>query len=304
MSAQSAPTTRQNPSSRPQQLTVARRTFAGEAWRLLRKNLAALAGLSIIGLFIFAALFAPLLTVYEPSTQDPSMLLSPPGRVHLLGTDRLGRDILSRILFGARVSLTVSLGAMSMALLLGVPIGLVSAYFGGITDDILQRLTDMLMSLPSLVFAIAIVAALGPSLTGTLVAIGISSAPGYVRLTRSMILTLKTRDFVTAARALGIGSSRIIFRHLLPNALGPLIVQSTLGLGSAILMESGLSFLGLGAQPPTPSWGGMVAEGREFLYAGPHLITVPGLFIMITILSFNLLGDGLRDALDPRLRGR
>lgn len=280
------------------------RSLRGETWRQLKRNKVALVGLAVVILLVMVAGAAPLLAPYDPAAQDPIALLKPPSMRHILGTDRLGRDILSRILFGARVSLSVSLSAISIALLVGVPVGLISAYLGGKTDDVLQRLTDIMLSLPSLVFAIAIVAALGPSLTGTMMAIAISSVPPLVRLTRSIVLSLKSRDYITAAQCVGVRSGRIVFRHLLPNALGPIVVQSTLGLGTAILMESGLSFLGLGAQPPTPSWGGMIAEGREFLYSGPHLVAMPGIFIMITILSFNLLGDGLRDALDPRLYGR
>lgn len=271
--------------------------------RILRQR-TMIAAFAVVLLIFVGAIFAPQLAPYDPSKQDVTALLQPPGGEHLLGTDRLGRDILSRMLYGSRVSLLVSVLSVFFASVVGVALGVVSGYYGGTIDAVFQRFTDVLMSLPALVFAIAVVAALGPTLTGMVVAISIASVPSYVRLTRSIVLSLRHQEFVTAAVALGSRPLRVMLGHLLPNSLGPILVQMTLGLGTAILLEAGLSFLGLGVQPPTPSLGRMVAEGRDFLYTGQHLITVPGVYIMVIVLAFNLLGDGFRDLFDPRSHSR
>lgn len=269
--------------------------------RLLRDKLAIL-GLIIMVLFLLTALLAPLLAPYDPIEPTLRDRRQPPSREHLLGTDDLGRDILSRIIYGTRKSLQVGVLSVSLAILVGALFGALSGYLGGWFDTLLMRLMDILMAFPSLLLAIAIVTILGPGLLNMLYAIGIVSIPVYARIVRASVLSVKSEDYVLAARALGTRHSRILFRHILPNCLTPLIVQGTLGIGTAILDAAGLSFLGLGAQPPTPEWGAMLGQGRYAIFSAPHIVLFPGLAIMFTVLGFNLLGDGLRDALDPRLR--
>jgi len=269
--------------------------------RLLRGHLAKV-GAGVILALILAAMFAPRLAPYDPTEQRLEDMVRPPGQVHLLGTDDLGRDILSRLLYGARVSLVVGVLSVGISLLIGVSLGLVGGYRGGWLDEVIMRLMDGLLAFPALVLALAITAALGPSLSNAMIAIGIVGIPGFARLVRGQVLSIRAQEFVEAARAAGLGDRRIILRHIAPNVLAPIIVHASLRIAFAVLAEASLSFLGLGAQPPTPSWGSMLNAGREYLEMAPWLCIAPGAAIFITTLSFNFLGDGLRDALDPRLK--
>jgi peptide/nickel transport system permease protein len=276
--------------------------------RELFRNRAALIGLVILLGVAASAIFAPVITPFDPIVQEITLRLKPPGwslpggRIFLLGTDHLGRDILSRLIFGARISLIIGLSAVTVAGTLGTLIGLVSGYRGGRVDDFCMRLTDTMLAMPFILLALAVIAVLGPSLRNIICVLGITSWVSYARVVRAEVLTLRTREFVSAARALGGEGSRIVFRHLLPNVLTPVIVIATLEVARMIILESALSFLGLGVQPPTPTWGGMLADGRAYLSTAWWLATFPGLSIMLTVLGINLLGDWLRDALDPRLQ--
>lgn len=269
--------------------------------RLLRHRAAVLGG-SIVLLIVLMALLADVIAPYDPIRGRLADMLQPPSRAHWMGTDEQGRDILSRIIHGSRISLTVGLVAVGISLTTGTVIGAVSAYFGGWPDLVIMRVIDILLAFPSILLAIAITAILGPSLTNAMVAVGIVGMPVYARLVRASVLSLKEQDFVQAARAAGGGHGRILWRHILPNALAPLIVQSTLSVGTAMLDAAGLSFLGLGAQPPAPEWGAMLSGAQVYIQLAPWVVTFPGLAIMLAVLGFNLLGDGLRDVLDPRLR--
>ncbi|TMC11545.1 MAG: ABC transporter permease [Chloroflexi bacterium] len=258
---------------------------------------------SVVALLFLVALLAPIISPHDPLAQSPDDSYLPPGPGHLLGTDELGRDLLSRILWGARVSLPVALVAVVVGLVGGGALGLVCGYRGGLTDLLLMRLVDALLAFPGLILAIAIVAALGPSLVNAMVAIGIVAIPVYARLVRGQILQLKQLEFITAARSMGASPLRIVFQHLVPNLLNPVLVQVSLSAGFAILAEATLSFLGLGAQVPTPDWGQMINSGARFLNNGFWWLPIfPGVAISIAVFSFNWLGDSLRDALDPRLR--
>ena len=258
---------------------------------------------SVVALLFLVALLAPIISPHDPLAQSPDDSYLPPGPGHLLGTDELGRDLLSRILWGARVSLPVALVAVVVGLVGGGALGLVCGYRGGLTDLLLMRLVDALLAFPGLILAIAIVAALGPSLVNAMVAIGIVAIPVYARLVRGQILQLKQLEFITAARSMGASPLRIVFQHLVPNLLNPVLVQVSLSAGFAILAEATLSFLGLGAQVPTPDWGQMINTGARFLNNGFWWLPIfPGVAISIAVFSFNWLGDSLRDALDPRLR--
>lgn len=269
--------------------------------RLLRHRAAVLGG-SIVLLIVLMALLADVIAPYDPIRGRLADMLQPPSRAHWMGTDEQGRDILSRIIHGSRISLTVGLVAVGISLTTGTVIGAVSAYFGGWPDLVIMRVIDILLAFPSILLAIAITAILGPSLTNAMIAVGIVGMPVYARLVRASVLSLKEQDFVQAARAAGGGHGRILWRHILPNALAPLIVQSTLSVGTAMLDAAGLSFLGLGAQPPAPEWGAMLSGAQVYIQLAPWVVTFPGLAIMLAVLGFNLLGDGLRDVLDPRLR--
>lgn len=263
-----------------------------------------LAGLFIVAALVLTAALAPTLAPHPPFEQDLSGGLARPGRAHWLGQDHLGRDILSRLIYGSRISLAVGVITVGVSALLGVFLGALAGYWGGWTDEVIMRFTDILLAFPGLLLAIALMAVRGPGLSNVILALSVLGWVGYARLIRGQILALKEREFVTAARALGAPSRRIIGRHLLPNVLSPLLVEATFGMAGAILAEAGLSFLGLGTQPPNPSWGTMLNEGRRFLLEAPHLSLSPGLAIMLVVLAFNFLGDGLRDALDPTLRSR
>ena len=273
------------------------------ASRALRNPLS-VAGLLIIGTLIGLAIVAPLVAPYDPTKTDVVNRLAPPSAAHWFGTDALGRDILSRVIYGSRVSLRIALLAAVIATAIGVPLGIVSGYFRGRTDDLLMRLTDMFMAFPSLILAMAIAAALRPTLENVIIAISLAAWPAYARLARSVTLALREETFVEAARASGATSGRILRRHVLPGVLSPVVIQVSLSMGGIILTAAGLGFIGLGAQPPTPEWGVMIAEGRNFITQQWWVSTFPGIAIALVVLGFNLLGDGIRDILDPRLRGR
>ncbi len=256
--------------------------------------------MAIIALLLVGALLAPVLAPYSPNRQDLSQGLTPPSSRHFLGQDKLGRDIFSRIIFGARISLLVGVVTVGVSSLIGILVGAIAGFWGGLVDEIIMRLIDILLAFPGILLAIALMAILGPSLGNVILALCLIGWVGYARLVRGEILSLKEREFIVAARAVGSSNRRIILRHILPNILSPVIVQVTFGLAGAIVAEAGLSFLGLGVQPPTPSWGAMLNEGRQFLLLAPHLSIFPGLAIMLVVLSFNFVGDALRDILDPK----
>ena len=275
---------------------------AGRALKKLQINRAAVAGMAVILVLVVAAIFAPFLAPYNPYTVTLETRLQPPGAAHLLGTDELGRDILSRLLYGARVSLWVGIVTVALAGLIGVAGGLVAGYLGGYWEAVIMRLVDVFLAFPVIVLAIAIVAVRGPGLTNVLIALALVYWTTYARVARSVVLILREEEYTWAARTLGASASRIMVRHLLPNAIAPLVVLASLGMGNAIVAEAALSFLGLGIQPPEASWGSMLNVGMGFLRDASFLSITPGLAIFVTVLGFNLLGDGLRDALDPRLR--
>jgi peptide/nickel transport system permease protein len=279
---------------------------AGERpWRLAVRRLinrrAALFGLLVIVLFIALALAASLVAPDDPLATDWRAVRKPPSVHHLFGTDELGRDVFARVIWGARTSILAGLVSVSIALAIGVPLGLVSGYLGGVVDSLLMRMIDAMLAIPFLILAIALAAFLGPSLTNAMIAIGVSQTPVFARLTRGQVLSVKHEDFVEAARAVGNPHRRILIRHILPNVLAPIVVQATLAVAAAIIAEASLSFLGLGQQPPAPSWGSMLNTATRFLSQAPWMAVWPGLAIFSLVLSINLLGDGLRDALDPRL---
>ncbi len=265
-------------------------------------NFALTAGLVITLLVIFMALAAPILSPFDPNEQDTSRRLETPSRQHPLGLDDLGRDVWTRILYGARVSLRVGFSVVFFAASIGVMLGAIAGYFGGKVDTVIMRLSDVLLAFPGILLAIALVAVLGPSLNNVILALATIGWVGYARLVRGQVLKVREMEFVTAAKALGAKSHRVILRHVLPNVVNPVIVMATLGLAGAILSEAALSFLGLGVQPPTPSWGAMLTSGRRYLGLANHLAIYPGLAIMLAVMGFNFLGDGLIDALDPKYR--
>ena len=271
-------------------------------WAKLRRNKAALFGGFILLVYLFTALFAPLLFSTSPSAPNLIMSLEGPSAQHLLGTDELGRSILARIIWGSRVSLMIAVGVVAVGLLVGVPFGLISGYYGGKVDFGIQRVTDMMLAFPGFLLALGLVAVLGVGLKNTVVSIGISMVPIYIRLVRGCVLTVREQVYVEAARAVGTRDFKIILKHILPNVMVPITVQTSLGMGNAILFAAGLGFLGIGVQPPTPEWGAMLGSGRAYLFNAPHVATFPGIAIFLSVLSFNLLGDGLRDALDPRFK--
>ncbi|MFQ5682805.1 MAG: nickel transporter permease [Candidatus Binatia bacterium] len=259
-------------------------------------------GLTILGLLVVVALLAPILAPQNPTQQNLEKDLISFSRDHLLGTDKLGRDILSRIVYGARISLFVGISTVSLSLLIGLFVGSLSGYIGGWVDQLLMRLVDILLAFPGILLAIAFTAVLGPGLKHVILALCLIGWTVYARLVRGEILALREKEFIYAARALGGGHPRIILFHMLPNLLAPLLIQATFGMAGAIIAEGSLSFLGLGAQPPTPSWGSMLNEGRQFLLVAPHLTTYPGLAVMITVLGLNLVGDSLRDRAEKKGR--
>jgi peptide/nickel transport system permease protein len=275
---------------------------AAEVWRRLKRNRAASAGGIIVLLFVAIALLAPWIAPYPPNEGDLTKRLNPPGREHLLGTDPLGRDLLSRVIYGARISLQIQVAAVAIAMAIGTFLGMIGGYYGGKFDNLIMRLMDILLAFPGIFLAISIIAVLGPGLGNLMLAAGIYSIPQFARIVRGSVLTLKEKEFVEAARAVGENDFNILFRYLLPNSMAPIIIQTTLRMATVLLTASGLSFLGLGVQPPTAEWGAMLSNARAYLITAPHVATVPGLAIMLVVMGFNLFGDGLRDSLDPRLR--
>ncbi len=262
-----------------------------------------LIGAALIVFFALCAILAPILAPMDPTDQILSLRLAPPSAEHWLGMDQLGRDVLSRILFGARISLIVGIVVVTSAGIVGTLVGLIAGYAGGIVDEILMRLTDVFFAFPPLILAMSIAGALGPNLNNAMTAIAVVTWPVYARLVRGQVLALRQREYVEAARGIGASTPRILFRHLLPNTLAPILVQASFDMGGAILAAAGLSFIGFGARPPTPEWGVMISEGTKFFSTQPWLSFFPGLAILLTVTSFNLIGDGLRDMLDPMLRG-
>ncbi|ALE59189.1 ABC transporter permease [Paraburkholderia sp. RL17-368-BIF-A] len=264
------------------------------------RNRAAVFGAALVLLIVFMAVFAPWLSRYDPVQASFMTVRQAPSAVHWFGTDELGRDVLSRLLWGARASLLAGVVSVCIAVAIGVPLGLLAGYFGKLVDGVISRIADALLSIPFLILAIALAAFLGPSLTNAMAAIGISAMPRFVRLTRGQAITVKAEDYVEGARAIGLGHARIIVRYILPNVLPPIIVQASLTIATAIIAEASLSFLGLGQLPPSPSWGSMLNTAKDFVSQAPWMSIFPGIAIFLAVLGFNLLGDGLRDALDPR----
>ena len=270
------------------------------AWRRLRRRRGAMLGLAVILIVAAAAILAPWIAPYDPIQQSWSAVRKAPSAAYWFGTDEVGRDILSRILYGARASLLAGVVSVAIAIGIGVPVGLLAGYCGGLVDSAISRVTDAMLACPFLILAIALAAFLGPSLSNAMIAIGVTATPIFVRLTRGQVLSVKAEDYVEAARSVGNPHWRIALRHILPNVLPQLLVQATLTIATAIIAEASLSFLGLGQQPPAPSWGSMLNAAQRFLANAPWMAVWPGLAIFLTVLSFNLLGDGLRDALDPQ----
>ncbi|MDR7485570.1 MAG: ABC transporter permease [Armatimonadota bacterium] len=270
-------------------------------WRRLRRHRTAVVGLAVLAAFLAASLLAPVLFAEDPNEVNFDRVLQPPSRAYPLGTDQLGRNLLARIVYGARVSFLIGILAVGLSAALGVPVGLVSGYYGGVVDLAVQRMVDLLLAFPGFLLALTLIAVLGVGVTNVVVSVGLATAPVYIRLVRGVALSIRSQIYIEAARAVGVPEARIIGRHVLPNSLPPVIVQSTLQLGTAILTAAGLGFLGLGVRPPTPEWGTMLGEGQTYLFSSWYIATFPGLAIFLAVMAFNLLGDGLRDALDPRM---
>jgi len=282
--------------------TVAAATQSGRAHflrRLMRRPVA-MAGLCVVAIFVIVAIAAPLIAPYDPIATSFSAVRKAPSAAHWFGTDEIGRDVLSRVIYGARASLLAGVVSVLISLSIGIPAGLLAGYAGGIVDLLISRITDALLACPFLILAIALAAFLGPSLTNAMIAIGISATPVFVRLTRGTTLAIKSEDFVLAARAIGNSPVRVALRHVLPNIVPPLLVQATLAIAAAVIAEASLSFLGLGQQPPQPSWGSMLNVAKDYIDNAPWMAIWPGLSIFLLVLSFNVVGDGLRDVLDPR----
>lgn len=271
------------------------------AWRRFIRNRVALVGLGLLLFIVVIAIFAPVLAPYDPIEDlDTALRGCPPSPQHLFGCDHLGRDLLSRVIYGSRVALIAGIGATIISVCIGVVVGALAGFLGGWSDSVLSRIIDTLMAFPIIALLIVLAAVMGPSLATTVFVIGITVWSRYARVVRADVLSLRERDFVIAARASGVRDWRIIWRHLVPNVMGPVIVLASLGIGSIIILEAALSFLGLGVRPPTPSWGSILADGRAYILRYPHIAFFPGLMIVITVLAFNFVGDGLRDALDPK----
>ncbi|QQZ11145.1 ABC transporter permease [Heyndrickxia vini] len=273
-----------------------------EGWRNFKKNKVALLGLGLVIFFILIALFANFLAPYGFNDQRLGDKHLPPSSKHWFGTDDFGRDILSRVIFGARISLTVGFFSVIGSAIVGTTLGIVAGYYGRWIDGVISRIFDILLAFPSILLAIAVVAMLGPSLQNALIAIAIINVPTFGRLVRSRVLSVKEEEYITAAKAIGMGDARILFHHIFPNSMAPIIVQGSLAIATAIIEAAALGFLGLGAQPPTPEWGKMLADSKDFIIQAPWTVFFPGIAIMLTVLGFNLMGDGLRDALDPRMK--
>lgn len=273
-----------------------------DMWIRMKRNKLAMVGLVIICILIFVAIFADFIAPYGFSEQHLDNAFAKPNPNNLFGTDNLGRDIFSRVVYGSRISLKVGFISVGIAATIGILIGAITGYYGGRVDNILMRFIDILQSIPDILLAIAILAALGPGLANLMIAVGIAAIPGYARIVRSSVLSIRDMEFIEAAKANGSSDFRIIFKHIIPNCLAPIIVQATLGVAYAIINAAGLSFIGLGLEPPTPEWGAMLSDGRSFIRDFPHMTIFPGLAIVTTIFALNVLGDGLRDALDPKLK--
>ena len=282
--------------------TVKRNSQAKDTFRRFIKNKAAVVGLIIISLLLFGAIFAGVITPYDFDKQDLTARFEMPSMAHLLGTDEFGRDLFTRILYGARISLFVGILSVSVGCLIGGTLGALAAYYGGRVDNFIMRFLDIWHSIPDLLLAISLASAMGPGIGNAIIAISLTTIPSYARVVRASVMTVKNTEYIEAARCLGASVPRIILRHIIPNALAPIIVQASLGVAGAIITTASLSFIGLGVQPPTPEWGSMLSKGRQYIRNYWHLVTFPGVFIMTTVISLNLLGDGLRDALDPRLK--
>jgi ABC-type dipeptide/oligopeptide/nickel transport system permease subunit len=277
-------------------------SLAGAFLRRFVRNRLAMAGALIIGAMIVFAVFAPLLAPYDPLDQQLEHVLEPESAQHLMGTDDLGRDMLSRVIFGARLSLLAAIYAVGIAFAIGVPVGLLSGYYGGRWDELLvMRIVDAVQAFPFLILALALAATLGAGFGNAMIAIGLGFAPAFVRIVRAQVMSVAGQDYILAASAIGARDSRILLRHVLPNSMAPLLVQTTLSMAAGVLAEAGLSFLGLGAQPPTPSWGQMLSVAQGYISLAPWLAYWPGLAIFLAVMGFNLIGDGVREALDPRL---
>ena len=279
-----------------------RRSPWWEVWRRLRRNKAALVGMTVVVLLVVVAVLAPVLAPYDPNQTNMTQRLKGPSSAHPLGTDNFGRDMLSRVIYGSRISLYVGFVAVGIGAIFGGILGAICGYYGGRLDNFIMRCMDVLLAIPQIILAIAIVGALGTSLLNLMIAVGISQLPRYARVVRASALTVRGQEFVEAAKAVGASDARIIVENILPNCMAPIIVQSTLGVAQAILSAAALSFLGLGIQPPTAEWGSMLSSGRQFLRQAPYLTFFPGLAISIVVLALNIFGDGLRDSLDPKLR--
>jgi len=273
-----------------------------EVWRRLKKNKIAVVSLFILLIICLIAILAPLLAPYPYEETHTRRSLEGPSSDFLLGTDRLGRDILSRLLYGSRQSLQMGVFAVSGAAIIGVFIGAYAGYYGGFVDNLVMRLLDLFQGIPMFLLTVTLAAVLGPSLRNAIIAIGIAMVPGYARLMRASLLTVREMEYIEAAKSINARNRRIIYRHIIPNSIAPIIVSYTMSMGMAVLSGAALSFIGLGAQPPTPEWGAMISDARSFMRAQPQLAIYPGICVMITVLAFNMLGDGLRDALDPRLK--
>lgn len=284
------------------EIRAKKRSQLVETWRRLKRSKMAMAGLFIICTLFFTAIFADIITPYHYAKQNLKETFQYPSLKHPFGTDDFGRDIFSRIVYGARISLQVGFLSVGIAIVIGGLLGAVAGFYGGKLDQMIMRTMDVLLSIPSILLAISIVAALGPGLTNLMIAVGISSIPAYARIVQASVLSIREHEFVEAARAVGSSDVRIIFKHILPNCLAPIIVQGTLGVATAIIIAAALSFIGLGIQPPVPEWGAMLSGGRSFIRNYWFMTVFPGLAIMVAVFGLNLLGDGLRDALDPRLK--
>lgn len=281
---------------------VTRQTPLAMFWIRFRRNRPGVVGAVIIGIMVLMALLAPLIAPFGPYFQDLNHVVQPPGHGHLLGTDDLGRDVLSRIIYGARISVAASVIPVLIAIVIGVPLGLIAGYYRGILDEgLIMRVVDAMQAFPFLILALALASVLGPGLFNAMIAIGIGFIPAFIRIVRGQVLSVAGQEYVQGARALGAGDGRILRVHILPNLLAPLLVQTSVAMAAGILAEAGLSFLGLGVQPPTPSWGQMLTVAQEYIYSAPWLATWPGIAIFLAVLGFNLLGDGIREGLDPRL---
>ena len=289
-------------STNPGSGTSVKSSLWGDALKRIVRNKAALVGLTIVMLIVICAIFPNKIAPYGYDDQNYQDKFISPCLMHPMGTDNFGRDILSRVIYGCRISIQIGLVSVGISTVVGGLLGMLAAFYGGILDNLIMRFLDILLAVPNILLAIAIVASLGPGLLNLMIAVGIGSVPQYARVARASILSIKEQEFVEAARAVGSGDLRLIFRQLLPNAAAPIIVQATLGVAGAILSAAGLSFLGLGIQPPIPEWGSMLSSGRQYIREYWWVVTFPGLTIMVVILALNLFGDGLRDALDPRLK--